>query len=200
MNTGVTIREAVPEDIEEIIDTHARAWHAAYPGLLPDEFLAATGRDYFEKLWKRQISGDCPDKGYVAEMNGRIVGIMRCGPDSGGEPGAGELHQVYLVPEVHGLGIGKALIKKSMQVLSGMGYKSMNILVVAANDKACGAYVRGGARLKETRRMAFSRGGKTVHGDMAIYTVPNLAEALAKLEVRKAPHNVPMLVPRGVMT
>lgn len=200
MNTSVVVREAVPEEMEEIIAAHERSWHAAYPGLLPPEFLAATGRDYFEKVWKSQLSGNCPDKGYVAEMNGKIVGIMRCGPDSGGEEGAGELHQVYLVPEAQGLGIGKALIHKSMQILHTMGYARMNILVVAANAQACGAYMRMGARLKATMRMTFERGGRKVDGDMAVYAVPDLAAALAALAkpVKPKPQQpMPTMIPGG---
>jgi len=192
MNDNIVIREAVPEEIGDIIAAHSESWHATYKGMQPREIIDATGRDYFEKLWKEQFVAECPDKGFVAEKDGRIVAIMRCGPDHD-DIGAGDLHQVYVVPGEQRKGIGKALCLRAMQELLAMGFSRMNILVVAANVNAINAYIGIGARLKRKLRLSFERGGRMVADDMAIFEVPDVAATLAKLAGPrpKAPHPAP---------
>lgn len=67
---------------------------------------------------------------------GTIVGFAAGGKERSGAYLVydGELYAIYLLEEVQGQGIGKALVKQVAQSLLDRGYHSMLVLVLAENS------------------------------------------------------------------
>ena len=62
---------------------------------------------------------------FVVEIEGRLVGGGGLGPLAGGDPQVCELRKMYLVPEARGLGIGRTMLNRCLDVARQLGYKRM---------------------------------------------------------------------------
>ena len=81
------------------------------------------------------------------DTNGRLCGISLASLVA---PESGHLTQICVLPEYRGLGIGHALIRRSLSRLGELGCRSASLTVTAANEGAVALYQRIGFRV--TRR------------------------------------------------
>lgn len=104
------IRAAEMRDAAAIAHVHVQSWITTYKGIVPQVYLAAL--DEVERVPLRQDWLKCDISIFVAEVDGQIVGFSAGGAIR--EPlqeYESELYTLYLLKQVQGLGIGKALFR-----------------------------------------------------------------------------------------
>ena len=71
-----------------------------------------------------------------------MVGFASYGPAS--EPGVMKLHKLYLLPELHGRGLGSRLLQHCEREIRIAGARRLILAVNKRNAKAIAAYQRNG--------------------------------------------------------
>jgi GNAT superfamily N-acetyltransferase len=133
------IRAAALGDARAIAELEVRAWRWAYVDFVPDEDMPAV--DDREARWRTE-----PLEGaFVAEVEGRVVGVVRVGSDADVAAGATAwLRGLYVEPAAQGGGLGGALHDHAVAELSAAGYADVTLDVFAANGHARAFYERRG--------------------------------------------------------
>jgi ribosomal protein S18 acetylase RimI-like enzyme len=127
-----------------------RAWRAAYAGLLPDAELAALEAESEAAAWRRYILTP-PSEGrlWLAVEGSRVVGFARTGPcaddDIAGR--AGEVHGLYVEPELIGTGVGRRLLSHALDDLASREFELAVLWHFVGNDPAAAFYERAGLEL-----------------------------------------------------
>jgi len=135
---AVTVRDGSPEDAHAIAKVHVAAWRWAYRGQLPDSLLDGLSVDDREAMWAAWFLRP-EERGamVVAFDDGRsVVGFANSGPsrDEGARQETGELRALYVVEEVRGTGVGRALHDEAIVRLRGAGFKDATLWVLETND------------------------------------------------------------------
>jgi ribosomal protein S18 acetylase RimI-like enzyme len=120
------IRRAEPKDAEAIADTFVAALESLV--FLPAIHTAEDHRHFIGEIVPRD------HELWVAEEDGRIVGFAAIGEST--------LGHLYVHPELHGRGIGSALLAKTKE-LRPSGF---TLWTFPANERACRFYERHGMR------------------------------------------------------
>ena len=140
----VSIRIAEVRDATAIAHVHVQSWLTTYEGIVPKEYLASLNEADRVPLWQEWLIRDISI--FVAEVEGKIVGFAGGGPIR--EPLAAydaELYTIYLLKEVQGRGIGKALLSAVAEALVGRDHTSMLVWVLEQNP-GVRFYVKMGAQ------------------------------------------------------
>lgn len=141
-----TIRPVREEDVAAVARLHVAVWQAAYRGLLPDGFLDAQSVERRERMWQGAVGRDDPPV-LVAEMAGRIIGFIWCGPvrdaDAQGTT-TGEVYAIYVAPDAWGSGVSAALMTEGLAGLAALGYAEVMLWVLRGNARAIRFYTRQG--------------------------------------------------------
>jgi ribosomal protein S18 acetylase RimI-like enzyme len=148
------IRRATPDDVPAVARVHIATWRSAYKGIVPQEFLDAM--DEPDNLARRLSNWNMVTENpnvlfYVAEdeANG-IIGFASGGKCRNQQPEfaeyEGEIYALYLLPEYHGQGIGRKLVKTIVQDLQDAGYQKMLIWVLKDNHPSRAFYERIGGQ------------------------------------------------------
>lgn len=87
---------------------------------------------------------------------GRFVGFASYGPAS--EPGVMKLHKCYLLPAMHGRGLGSLLLQHFERVARQLGARRLILAVNKRNTKAVAAYQRNGFSVAESVITDFGSG------------------------------------------
>jgi ribosomal protein S18 acetylase RimI-like enzyme len=143
------IREARLDDAAAIAQIHVAGWRWGYRGQLPDALLEGLSVQRREARRREALAGAAHDQStFVAEVAGRIVGFADCGPsqDEGSPPGTGELYSLYLLEEVAGRGVGRALMIRVIDTLAAGGFDRATLWVLVTNERARRFYGAGGWR------------------------------------------------------
>ncbi len=151
------LREARPGDEPLVADVHVRAWKAAYPGLIPQEYLdRLTPQDRI-----RGYRFDAPADERTAPRTvlaldaGRLLGFATFGPSRDEDMrAAGELYALYVDPERWRTGAGRALLAETRRSLHASGHEVALLWVLLGNEAAERFYEsdgwhRDGARREE---------------------------------------------------
>ncbi|MCW3002007.1 MAG: family N-acetyltransferase [Conexibacter sp.] len=133
------IRPAVREDARAIAELEVRAWRWAFVDIVEDADMPSVRAR--EARWTaRPLEG-----AFVAQVDGRIVGVVRAGPDPDAADGqAGRLDGLYVDPAAQGAGVGTALYDHALAALRAAGFGAATLEVHAANGHARGFYERRG--------------------------------------------------------
>ena len=155
------IIRATEADLSAISKLAGAIWRACYPGIITREqidFMLArmyaleTMRD---EIRSQGIHYDC------LFMDGKMVGFASYGPIGEGTPGGGvrtarravpafKLHKLYLLPELHGRGLGSRLLQHCEQQARAAGAHRLILAVNKRNTKAIAAYQRNGFVIAES--------------------------------------------------
>src|SRR4051812_42348235 len=118
------LRRATANDARDIAEVHVAAWRWAYRGLLPDALLAALDPVERAGMWTRALGApDSKTVAWMARSVGKTVGFVACGPALDGSD-SGEIYAIYLLEEVAGSGVGRALFEKADASLRERGFAS----------------------------------------------------------------------------
>jgi len=142
---SIDVQRAGIEDAAEIAGVHDAAWRYAYRGLLDgielERMIERRGPRWWEKAIARAVTV------LVVKVEGRVVGYATLGPSRmRALPFRGEIYELYLHPDVHGIGLGRRLFEEARAALADMHLDGLAVRVLSANDVAIGFYERLGGR------------------------------------------------------
>lgn len=150
---AVRVRRAVVDDADAIERIRTDTWRDAYRDLMPDSLLDGLGYDATRR--RAQMSALPPHQFVlVAEHEGAVVGFCVGGrsrtPD---DPLCAEVYAIYVLPEHHGRGAGRALLQAAAKELVERGLPSMIIWVLRENAPSRRFYERmGGIWVRDEER------------------------------------------------
>lgn len=133
---NIEIRRATPEDASDIATVAAYSWLESYQGLIDQEYLNNRITDerleYSTNKTRRLLENT--DKYYVAEVDGKIVGIVFYDKSSEEKyMDYGYLEALYLLKQYQGFGIGKMLFNLAVNGLKNMGYNKFYLHCLSGN-------------------------------------------------------------------
>lgn len=143
--SDILIREASQGDARSIAEVHVRAWRWAYR----DEKEALDGPTLEDRMaqWTPRVSHPSSESAVlVAESNGRVVGFAFVGPseDEDARDGTTELISLYVDEHVAGTGVGRGLMKATMELVRGRGYSVLTLWAGKRNHRARRFYEAAG--------------------------------------------------------
>lgn len=115
----ITIRPIQPSDNPDlalIVKNTLAEFGAAKPGTV---FFDPTTDTLFELFQERRAAY------FVAELNGKILGGGGIFPTEGLPEGTCELVKMYLLPEGRGIGLGRTLIEKCLEIAKENGFQQV---------------------------------------------------------------------------
>ncbi len=136
------IVHASEEHLPAISELACIIWHACYPGIITHaqiEYMLA--RMYTLEVLHDEIRSQ-GIRYHRLLMDERLVGFASSGPTA--EPGVVKLHKLYLLPELHGRGLGSRLLQQVEREVRAGGGRRLILSVNKRNAKAIAAYRRNG--------------------------------------------------------
>jgi GNAT superfamily N-acetyltransferase len=124
------IRPATDADAHAIAELEVRAWRWAYVDLVAEEDMPAVA----ERV--ARWAGADPDGTSVAELEGRIVGVVQVAGD--------ELRALYVEPAAQGAGLGTSLHDFARGQLVAAGHVEAVLWVFEGDGHARGFFERRG--------------------------------------------------------
>lgn len=128
------IRNYEDRDLEACRDlyVHMTEWHRTIYD------APAIGGDNPGKHFDEQLAKVGPQRIWVAEQEGRVVGMI------GLQPGYGEaeleIEPVVVLPEARGSGVGRAMVEHLIIEVEQLGHRDLNVHVVGRNAEAIQFY------------------------------------------------------------
>jgi ribosomal protein S18 acetylase RimI-like enzyme len=141
----ISIRRARPADAVAIGAVHVAAWRSAYPGILPDAFLARLSVPRQAAHYESAIRSStavfvaCASGPDVPTGTGsRVVGFCTAAPArtteiSGQALAEGEVETLYVLDDWRDRGIGRRLIRAAGAHLAEAGCRSIYLWVLRDN-------------------------------------------------------------------
>ncbi|MEU3505708.1 GNAT family N-acetyltransferase [Streptomyces hundungensis] len=144
----VHLREMDYADIEAVSTIRVRGWQAACAGIVPQTYLDAMtveGDAGQRRQWSSQPERKSRD--LVALGDRRPVGWICFGPHRGeilSLERVGEVHALYISPDLIGQGIGRTLLGEAHAQMKGQGFETSALWVLYDNQRARRFYERAG--------------------------------------------------------
>jgi len=132
----ITLHQAKEDDIDLIIDLAKKIWLPTYAEINSEE-----QNSYMFKIWyssdgiKNQMNEG--QQFYLAKYKDDIVGYLSFSKINDNEY---KLNKIYLLQELHGKGLGKAMLKLVEEIVSNLSAKYLT-LNVNRNNKASVFYL-----------------------------------------------------------
>lgn len=114
LTSETTIRKALPEDAEAFAACHLACWHEAYETLWGPDRLASFTLERMTERRRTEIEHGSADH-FLAEADGKVVGIAIAGPARDEQPPAArELYASYLRADYYGSGLANDLVQAAL--------------------------------------------------------------------------------------
>ena len=138
----ITIRRARPGDAVAIGTVHVAAWRSAYPGILPQAYLANLSAPRQAGYYDAAIKGGVGV--HVATVSGLdlgaidrppiVVGFATSGRARGANPSAdGEIETLYVLDDWRERGLGRRLVRAAAEHLLEIGCAAAFLWVLRDN-------------------------------------------------------------------
>ncbi|WP_316841082.1 GNAT family N-acetyltransferase [Pedobacter gandavensis] len=151
----ILIRKGKEKDLSSIQEIAKVTWGPTYTGIISQEQI-----DYMlEKMYNKGVLLEQLLAGYaflIAEIEDKDVGFASYSKLDDRKD-AYKLHKLYVLPEVHGMGVGKFLINEVFDKVREAGGKSLELNVNRAN-KSTEFYKKAGFKIKETVNLEIGNG------------------------------------------
>jgi len=93
------------------------------------------------RYWQEHLPSVPPERTWVAERAGRVVGLTHLGPSRDADaPEAAELYGMYVEPEVVGTGAGRALMAAAMEWFRSGPWKEAILWTLPGDHRATRFY------------------------------------------------------------
>jgi GNAT superfamily N-acetyltransferase len=148
--TALAVRRAVPEDAPAIGAVHVATWRSAYPGILPDSYLASLSIEREAAGYAASIRMGEGVFVATAGTPGRVVGFATARRARAGAPADGEIQTLYLLDDYREIGGGRDLLTTAGAYLSALGCKSAFLWVLRDNPSRFFYEHLGGRPTSET--------------------------------------------------
>ena len=155
-NEYVQILAAAEEHLPALAELAGVIWRHHYPGIIsPAQVDYMLERMYSLDTLREEIRAKSIRfvRLLVAD---RFVGFAAYGPTP--EPGVMKLHKCYLLPELHGRGLGSLLLQHCEREVCRQGARRLILAVNKRNPKAIAAYQRNGFTVTESIVTALGAG------------------------------------------
>jgi GNAT superfamily N-acetyltransferase len=151
------IRPATVADARVLAELEVRAWRWAYVDIVAEQDMITI--DEREARWS---SDSAIDGAFVAEVAGRVVGVVQVGPDGDDSSGApvvidmaqagpdpdsgsvGRLGVLAVEPAAQGAGLGATLHDHAIEQLRSAGFAVAAVWLLEGDGHAHGFYERRG--------------------------------------------------------
>lgn len=134
------IIRATEADLPAISELAGAIWRACYPGIISSEQIDyMLARMYAPAVLREEIRS----QGIRYDLllaDGKPAGFASYGPAS--EASVMKLHKLYLLPELHGHGLGSRLLQHCEQEVRAAGAHRLILSVNKRNARAIAAYRR----------------------------------------------------------
>ena len=128
----LTIRTAIPRDVDRIAEVYVETWRDTYAGILPDSVLLGLSEPRHAAQWRGTLTRDRV-KVAIDNRHG-LVGFGSAGRARNGKlPYEGEIYTLYVEPNSQGQGIGGKLLMSLFAALLQDGVTSAMLWVLADN-------------------------------------------------------------------
>lgn len=134
------IRRAELNDIPALADLLTTVWQQSYRNVFPADVLAAIESQKWHAGLTQHIENPTLSF-YVAEAEGRVVGMLLFGAGREATFGEAEIYVINVLPAFQGKGIGKQLIRFA---LAKIGSQTVYLQVITQNIAARSFYERVG--------------------------------------------------------
>jgi GNAT superfamily N-acetyltransferase len=131
------IRPVEAGDARALAELEVRAWRWAYVDVVAEEHMI-TVEDRLARWTGRSAQG-----AFVAEVEGRVVGVVQVGPDPD-DASRGLIGGLNVEPAAQGAGVGAGLYEHAVAELRAAGFAVAVLWVFAGNGHARGFYERRG--------------------------------------------------------
>ena len=143
----ILLRRAKEKDVDIISSLAEKIWPQTYSAYISEEQL----RFMLDKMYNRgellgQLESGCIF--LLASEDGKDVGFAGFSVIDP-QNKTYKLHKLYVLPEMHGKGIGKILINEVVNLVAHEGGKTLQ-LNVNRNNNAKDFYLKAGFNIKET--------------------------------------------------
>ena len=141
------VRPATLDDALAIAGVHVRSWKAAYPGLIPQDYLDGLRVEDRVGDWERGLSNPRSPGVYVYAEESKVVGFVYASPsrDPDSDPSVtGEVQLIYLDPDAYGRGVGELLMNRAESEMKAAGFADATLWVLDTNARARRFYERLG--------------------------------------------------------
>jgi GNAT superfamily N-acetyltransferase len=130
----ISVRRAELTDATAIGAVHVAAWRSAYPGLLPDAYLAGLSPTRLAIQYREAIAAGAVVMVAAASGRGpRIVGFATAGPARRPGLADGEVETLYVLDDFREQGIGRRILQDSASQLAALGCGSVFLWVLRDN-------------------------------------------------------------------
>jgi ribosomal protein S18 acetylase RimI-like enzyme len=140
----LAIRPAVAADLEAIVALHALGRRETYGHAAGAAADAVAETALLRTRWRQRFAAP-PPRGLVlvADRDGAFAGFLTSTPATD-SPTVDVVHNLYVVPELRGQGIGRALLRACADLLAAAGGGAVVVNVLATNHRARALYRRLG--------------------------------------------------------
>lgn len=146
------IRKASENDAKEIAEIIVSSWKITYRGIISDDFLDNMSVEKMTNRWEENIKSPNESNNiYVYEEENKVLAIMRFGKVDNMQSKNGEIHVLYVKPDLKRNGIGTKLVNYAKQNLLKQGYKKMEIWCAKGNEPSIKFYEKMGGKIINTR-------------------------------------------------
>ena len=131
------IRDSVTADADAIARIHVRCWTIGYAGIVPDAYLATLSVRRSTMQWLQGLADITRPQTVVAvDDNDAITGFATFGHNRAGLGlETGELHGLYVDPDLWSRGIGGALLSEAVTSLARSGFERAILWTLADNQR-----------------------------------------------------------------
>lgn len=150
------VRPARPQDAAAIARIHVETWRSTYAGVVPDAYLVGLDARRRANWWRQALGqrGQGERVLVAADPDHGVYGFASHGPSRTRDlprdaPWDGEVYTLYVLPDFHGQGAGRALLTAAFAGMARDRRRGAVIWVLAANPTRFFYERMGGRRAAE---------------------------------------------------
>jgi ribosomal protein S18 acetylase RimI-like enzyme len=153
-----SVRRWTLDDLTTIQDVLWKTWLKSYSNFIPEEDLRSYFSEHYDLDALRNLFHNPMADGFVAIVDGKIMGFMRTARDP--EENRYYVSSLYVMPQSQSKGLGKALMRRAAEEAKGFHLDRIWLGVMVQNTQAVDWYKSMSYEIVRTE--PFTMGNSTV--------------------------------------